>query len=122
MVPLVRDSCPSILLFCLFQRKAIHPFVVAKLKDNATSSDVAQLLAYYRALGGRLTPGYERSDDVRENSCSRLKVLDQHSQTDSMGTCEMDYTDPRNHQRISVLFCSFSHYSNNAPEFCMNPW
>lgn len=30
--------------------------------------------------------------------------------------------DPTNHQRLAVLFCSFSPESNNAPAFCVNPW
>lgn len=34
----------------------------------------------------------------------------------------MDVLDPMNHQRLAVLFYSFSHESSNAPAFCVNPW
>lgn len=38
------------------------------------------------------------------------------------GSDRFEVFDPMNHQKMAVLFCSFSHESNNAPAFCVNPW
>lgn len=98
----------------VLQKGTIHPFAVAKLKDDATNENIKKLLAFYRASGGRLVP-----DGKRRSSGSKSY---RRNSTVNCATFDTNLADPRNHQRISVLFCSFSHYSNNSPEFCVNPW
>lgn len=39
-----------------------------------------------------------------------------------LGETQIDSLDPLKHQRLSVLFCSYSPVSANSPYFCVNPW
>lgn len=73
------------------------------------------MLASYRACGGRykkkkilVLPTKEEEAYNRKNSI--------------VGSDKSEVFDPMNHQRLAVLFCSFSSESNNAPAFCVNPW
>lgn len=71
------------------------------------------MLAHFRACGGR----YEK----RENIC--VKNISRAAQkTDSNEGGPKDVFEPQNHQRLAVLFCSYSSNSNNAPAFCVIPW
>lgn len=70
------------------------------------------MLAHFRACGGR----YEK----RENVCIEVNEV-KTRKTDNEALTK-DVLDPVNHQRLAVLFCSFSFESNNAPAFCVNPW
>lgn len=73
------------------------------------------MLANFRACGGRykkkkvlILPSKNEETNNRKNSI--------------VGTDRFEVFDPNNHQRLAVLFCSFSSESNNAPAFCVNPW
>ncbi|XP_075225146.1 1-phosphatidylinositol 3-phosphate 5-kinase fab1 isoform X2 [Lycorma delicatula] len=90
----------------------IHPFVVAKLTNTAESSEVQTLLANFRACGGRLPLP----------SKSLMTQFSRPAPSLSTTPPLLDALDPANHQKLAVLFCSFSHASNNAPAFCVNPW
>ncbi|XP_024937173.1 1-phosphatidylinositol 3-phosphate 5-kinase isoform X2 [Cephus cinctus] len=94
--------------------KPQHPFVQAKLTTTADSREVQTLLADFRACGSRLYPTYNVVADIK-----RVTV---QSETSEPATIHPDCLDPASHQRLSVLFCSFSHNSNHAPAFCVNPW
>lgn len=76
------------------------------------NEEIQTLLALYRACGGRLEPVNEYKKISCQKSFSNGNVKQQ----------EIDFMDPQNHQKLSVLFCSFSHVSSNSPEFCVNPW
>lgn len=69
------------------------------------------MLAHFRACGGT----YEK----RENVCRQVDEEAKKVENDGLAK---DVLDPTNHQRLAVLFCSFSSESNNAPAFCVNPW
>lgn len=69
------------------------------------------MLANFRACGGT----YEK----RENICRPMEKEIKKSDNDGV---PKDVLDPSNHQRLAVLFCSFSSESDNAPAFCVNPW
>ncbi|CAH1099797.1 unnamed protein product [Psylliodes chrysocephalus] len=91
--------------------KHLHPFLITKLTKNAEDPNVQNLVANFRACGGR----YEK----KENICVEKKSEKLSEKTE---TNAKDVLDPVNHQRLAVLFCSYSTESNNAPAFCVNPW
>nr|CAI5827442.1 unnamed protein product [Callosobruchus analis] len=90
--------------------KPLHPFLTTNI-TNVDNVQTQNLLAHFRACGGR----YEK----RENICKQEKKAEERPD----GVAESkDALDPKNHQRLAVLFCSFSYESNNSPAFCVNPW
>ncbi|XP_065212151.1 putative 1-phosphatidylinositol 3-phosphate 5-kinase isoform X2 [Planococcus citri] len=96
----------------LFDKKPAHELVHAKLKDDVDSEEVQTMLAFYRAKGGRYS--------LKKKSTTSTSVPPRSSNV--VKPVNNDFLDPRNHQRLPVLFCSFSNLSNNAPEFCVHPW
>lgn len=104
-----------------------HPFVHARLTKCVESWEVQALLSSFRAVGGRLRHPEER-EDFGETSSGK------ESRTESKSSTQpdvqphwpqqtfVDALNPINHQRLAVLFCSFSQKSRNAPAFCVNPW
>lgn len=93
-----------------------HPFVTAKITDGVNSLEVQTLLALFRANGGRIPIGINE----REN-----KEVPESVKTDqkmSTPAKRLDVLDPVNHQRLPVLFCSYSYNSQNSPAFCVDPW
>lgn len=93
--------------------KPQHPFVKAKITTSADSREVQTLLANFRACGSRL---YSTNSVMSEE-----KQVSVQNEVNEQSSSWPDCLDPANHQRLSVLFCSFSHNSNNAPAFCVNP-
>ena len=92
-----------------------HPFISAKLTNVAGSTEVQKLLASFRACGGRLP--------IPTDSCSPTAVTTTIApQQIPSPPRPLDALDPSKHQRLAVLFCSYSHASQNAPAFCVNPW
>ncbi|XP_017776695.1 PREDICTED: 1-phosphatidylinositol 3-phosphate 5-kinase [Nicrophorus vespilloides] len=93
--------------------KSPHEFVTTSICTNVDSNDIQAVLANFRAVGGRL-PKKQVLDIVcteDDRVEKKEKFLDPRN-----------VFDPRNHQRLAVLFCSFSQNSSNAPAFCVNPW
>ncbi|XP_066249810.1 1-phosphatidylinositol 3-phosphate 5-kinase isoform X1 [Euwallacea similis] len=90
--------------------RVLHPFLNAKI-TNIDDNNVQNMLAHFRACGGQY-PKKEvlnvGANETQEESSTEKGLL--------------DVLDPMNHQRLAVLFHSFSHESNNAPAFCVNPW
>ncbi|KAK9746951.1 FYVE zinc finger [Popillia japonica] len=97
--------------------KPPHPFTTARITGNVDSNEIQTVLAHFRACGGRLEKKSTLdvvSKDSNENLKKRLR-----------GDLEFDHIDvldPNNHQKLAVLFCSYSHKSHNAPAFCVYPW
>ncbi|GJQ83295.1 putative translation initiation factor IF-2, N-terminal region [Trypoxylus dichotomus] len=97
--------------------KPPHPFITARITGNVDSNEIQTLLAHFRACGGRLEKKATLDVINKDNDESLKKKL--------RGDLELDYLDvldPSNHQRLAVLFCSYSHKSHNAPAFCVYPW
>lgn len=91
-----------------------HPFISACLtKRISDDNEILGLLANFRACGGRLTHKKMECSENKKEESPKLR---------RKNTPGLDILDFDNHQRIAVLFCSFSHKSNNAPAFCVNPW
>ncbi|XP_046386822.1 1-phosphatidylinositol 3-phosphate 5-kinase isoform X2 [Ischnura elegans] len=118
-----------------------HPFLRAKLTGSINSEAVQTMLANFRACGGHVPPFGGESDEEcaeaekkqpeREKGGNTYKygLLDGPRGSigethDSAGhwPIKLDALDPFNHQCLPVLLCSYSHSSNNAPYFCVNPW
>lgn len=97
--------------------KPRHPFVRARLTTDCDGREVLSLLANFRACGSRLYPTHN------------VLLLDKRpidNGNEQQGVAAVvrppDCLDPDSHQRLSVLFCSFSHTGNDTPAFCVNPW
>lgn len=86
--------------------------MTTKITSPVDSNNIQNLLASFRASGGR----YEK----KEMLCIQANA--QRKNEPEQEPEKLDVLDPTNHQRLSVLFCSFSHESPNAPAFCVNPW
>lgn len=77
------------------------------------NNELQGLLAHFRACGGRY---------VKRPFSIEIKN-DDNNYINEMDSLELlDVLEPNNHQRLAVLFYSFSHSSNNAPAFCVYPW
>ncbi|KDR20319.1 1-phosphatidylinositol 3-phosphate 5-kinase isoform X2 [Zootermopsis nevadensis] len=103
-----------------------HPFVSAKLTSTVESCEVQTLLAHFRACGGRVTstptsPELLHSTKAPTQGCSTTGDAVNTSAVSKQSSWP-DALDPANHQRLAVLFCSYSHESQNAPAFCVSPW
>lgn len=95
--------------------KPPHPFITARFRTSADSNEFQSLLAHFRACGGRFEHrNIMYNDDTDENDFEENKKLIAESEHG-----HLDALDPLNHQRLAILFCSFSHMSNNAPAFCV---
>lgn len=94
--------------------KPQHPFVQARLTTDVDSQEVQALLANFRACGSRLYP----TNNVLSDKQQIIMQSEMNDQTPVWPDC----LDPASHQRLSVLFCSFSHTGNDTPAFCVNPW
>nr|XP_023014888.1 1-phosphatidylinositol 3-phosphate 5-kinase isoform X1 [Leptinotarsa decemlineata]XP_023014889.1 1-phosphatidylinositol 3-phosphate 5-kinase isoform X1 [Leptinotarsa decemlineata] len=92
--------------------KPPHPFLLAQITSSVDNPNIQNMLANFRACGGR----YEK----KENIC--LKIESKTVEKAEPEVIVKDALDPHNHQRLAVLFCSYSSESNNAPAFCVNPW
>ncbi|XP_044763369.1 1-phosphatidylinositol 3-phosphate 5-kinase [Coccinella septempunctata] len=88
-----------------------HPFTTAKFITSVDSNEIQNLLAHFRACGGRFKK--------RNSILKPLRKVEEVSVKEESD--KIDVLDPLNHQRLAVLFCSFSNESLNAPAFCMNP-
>ncbi|EFA00380.1 1-phosphatidylinositol 3-phosphate 5-kinase [Tribolium castaneum] len=96
--------------------KPLHPFLRTKITTSVDNNEIQSLLAHFRACGG----SYEK----REILCKPPVQVDEEilQNKDKNYYNKLDVLEINNHQRLSVLFCSFSHESTNSPAFCVNPW
>ncbi|XP_011310721.1 putative 1-phosphatidylinositol 3-phosphate 5-kinase [Fopius arisanus] len=93
--------------------KPRHPFTLVKITSRVDTREVQALLSHFRACGSRLN----RSNNV---ILERKPVISVETNDTPIWP---DCLDPASHQRLPVLFCSFSHNTNDAPaSFCVNPW
>jgi len=95
-----------------------HPFVSTKLTLPADHPEVQALMANFRAVGRRL-----RHPNEPMPTDGSFKKPKSEKNGDERGVkAQVDALNPFNHQKLAVLFCSFSSESTNAPAFCVNPW
>lgn len=99
--------------------KSQHPFAQIRLTTDADNREVQSLLADFRARGSRLHPTHNVLLDKTQLPSSATPA---ESNEQPLIPSWPDCLDPASHQRLSVLFCSFSHTGNDTPAFCVNPW
>ncbi|XP_076246604.1 1-phosphatidylinositol 3-phosphate 5-kinase fab1 [Calliopsis andreniformis] len=108
------EQCGSENPLAKLKLKPQHPFVQARLTTDVDSREVQTLLANFRACGSRLYP--------TNNVLSEKQHVAMQTEATDQTPRWPDCLDPASHQRLSVLFCSFSHTGNDTPAFCVNPW
>ncbi|XP_072386330.1 1-phosphatidylinositol 3-phosphate 5-kinase [Diabrotica undecimpunctata] len=96
--------------------KPLHPFLLSKLTKPVEDKNIQNLLAHFRACGGK----YEK----KEHICVKAQQETQKNikPNNNAENSAKDVLDLIHHQRLAVLFCSYSTESDNAPAFCVNPW
>ncbi|KOC63940.1 Putative 1-phosphatidylinositol 3-phosphate 5-kinase [Habropoda laboriosa] len=99
--------------FMNLKLKPQHPFVQARLTTTIDNREVQALLSNFRACGSRLYP-------TNNVLLDKQQVVTQSEVNDQVPIWP-DCLDPASHQRLSVLFCSFSHTGSDTPAFCVNP-
>ncbi|KAL8580115.1 hypothetical protein ACOMHN_061229 [Nucella lapillus] len=107
-----------------------HPFVLSDMIAPANDNNILTLLADFRARGGRICISEEgRRNGVQQQNSPKAKkeALEETLTSDSArtGICwekKTDCLDLWNHQRLSVLFSSYSYKSPNHPNPCVYPW
>ncbi|XP_037095960.1 1-phosphatidylinositol 3-phosphate 5-kinase isoform X2 [Syngnathus acus] len=122
-----------------------HGLTSTRIVEQLNSSqDLANMLAEYRAKGGRirqresidpfnsanaagLVNGYHRSEETPspliKGPIKADSEDDKPSKQSETGVVpKMDSLTPVNHQRLCVLFSSSSTQSSNAPNPCVSPW
>ncbi|KAK5642357.1 hypothetical protein RI129_008524 [Pyrocoelia pectoralis] len=94
--------------------KPSHPFITARIRTSADSVEFQSMLANFRACGGRLQHRDAfTNDENKENEQQETKHVFEYESN------HLDALDLLSHQKLAVLFCSFSHLSNNSPAFCV---
>ncbi|XP_021945128.2 1-phosphatidylinositol 3-phosphate 5-kinase isoform X2 [Folsomia candida] len=103
-----------------------HLFTTSKLTSAIGSDEVQGLIADFRRKGSRLElePGgnFLSSAEYNPSDTSSWNTVEQDKMKPGLGETQIDSLDPLKHQRLSVLFCSYSPVSANSPYFCVNPW
>ncbi|XP_066965143.1 1-phosphatidylinositol 3-phosphate 5-kinase isoform X1 [Macrobrachium rosenbergii] len=132
--------------------KPAHKFMNFKVTEEMKSTDIQNLIADFRARGGQMElickcKNKNRRDCSIERNESSHQVIIEGLPTDATGlmtngtnknaiydhwnvpgglmlTSEgrVDALHPFNHQRLSVLFSSFTDVTDPPPDFCVNPW
>ncbi|XP_064466528.1 1-phosphatidylinositol 3-phosphate 5-kinase-like [Ornithodoros turicata] len=98
-----------------------HPFTLLKLTSSEWDSGAAQaLLADFRARGGRIQVLCQHNRNWNVTKSARKALHSEAGQRNYGGESRIDALSAYNHQRIAVLFCSYSPTSSNAPYFCVN--
>ncbi|XP_038644610.1 1-phosphatidylinositol 3-phosphate 5-kinase isoform X7 [Scyliorhinus canicula] len=107
-----------------------HDLLSTRITHSLGSNQsLSKLLADYRARGGRIKnkvidPFMQSKED---NSKTVMKDGEDDSQrgqiqNELMWPTKVDCLSPANHQKLCVLFSSYSVQSSNAPNPCVSPW
>ncbi|XP_070187506.1 1-phosphatidylinositol 3-phosphate 5-kinase-like isoform X2 [Littorina saxatilis] len=107
-----------------------HPFVLSEMTAPANNNSTQGMLADFRARGGRICINRDaKMNGISRDSSPKPKkeILDDALSGDiaRTGICwekKTDCLDIRNHQKLSVLFSSYSYRSPNHPNPCVYPW
>ncbi|XP_046543785.1 LOW QUALITY PROTEIN: 1-phosphatidylinositol 3-phosphate 5-kinase-like [Haliotis rubra] len=105
-----------------------HPFILQQLTAPLHENSTQALLADFRARGGRINvlPPLDPRVDLQRD-VMRKAVFDEQSENEKnkpgvLWEKKIDCLDPANHQKMAVLFSSYSHKSANHPNPCVYPW
>ncbi|XP_074643443.1 1-phosphatidylinositol 3-phosphate 5-kinase-like isoform X3 [Tubulanus polymorphus] len=116
------------------EKKDTHPFVSCMMTAPIDHPTNKAMLADFRARGGQIHPlsckeVQEKLNRTisRESRSSRDSTEGQSASKCVNGSSDnwsqhIDCLDIYRHQRLAVLFSSYSYISNNYPNPCINPW
>lgn len=101
-----------------------HPFITDRLSLPVTDLQIQAELADFRARGGRIPFEQAQNGCSRDGSpvtsvCSQSKV---QSESERESKNPLECLSPYQHQRLCLLFSSFSTQSINYPHHCVSPW
>ncbi|XP_024081526.1 1-phosphatidylinositol 3-phosphate 5-kinase isoform X2 [Cimex lectularius] len=99
--------------------KDVHEFVKAKLIESVDSNEIKALLASYRATGGRF-PIKMTKPTKMEAYYDQLVINNINASKNIKDGTPKDVLDPDNHQRLLMLFCSYTQ-NRSSPTFCVDP-
>lgn len=104
-----------------------HSFTTLKLTSAIGSDEVQGSIADFRRKGSRLDlvpegRSFLVSEEFNRSDASSWNTLEHDKMKPGLGGEQIDALDPLKHQRLSLLFCSYSPVSANSPYFCVNPW
>ncbi|KAK7498566.1 hypothetical protein BaRGS_00010226 [Batillaria attramentaria] len=106
-----------------------HPFVLSEMTAAAHENSTQALLADFRARGGRIymLSGEGKNGVSRDSAKAKKEAVEETlaNEYGRTGICwekKTDCLDVRNHQKLSVLFSSYSYRSPNHPNPCVYPW
>ncbi|KAM9305916.1 1-phosphatidylinositol 3-phosphate 5-kinase [Gastrophryne carolinensis] len=109
-----------------------HELLNTRISEHLVESqNLANILADYRARGGRIRqkeedPFVQNAETLNGLSKSEAKHdFDEDktiNQNEISWNSKIDCLSTLNHQRLCVLFSSSSAQSNNAPSACVSPW
>ncbi|CAG5126011.1 unnamed protein product, partial [Candidula unifasciata] len=102
-----------------------HSLITCKLTEPIWDSNTQTLLADFRARGGRIQLDEDTGRQSQVDAGSK-KVDDSQGFDPSISGLlwekKIDCLDPTNHQKLMVLFSSYSYKSANHPYPCVYPW
>ncbi|XP_048238602.1 1-phosphatidylinositol 3-phosphate 5-kinase-like isoform X1 [Haliotis rufescens] len=105
-----------------------HPFILQQLTAPLHENTTQALLADFRARGGRINvlPPLDPRFDLQRDMM-RKAIFDEQSENEKNKPGvhwekKIDCLDTGNHQKMAVLFSSYSHKSANHPNPCVYPW
>ncbi|KAK0041710.1 1-phosphatidylinositol 3-phosphate 5-kinase [Biomphalaria pfeifferi] len=101
-----------------------HALITCKLTEPIRENETQKLLADFRARGGRIHVLEGLSSTKQNQTEGGLKKSDDTG-LDFNGLLwekKIDCLDPVNHQKLMVLFSSYSYKSSNHPQPCVYPW
>ncbi|XP_035827768.1 1-phosphatidylinositol 3-phosphate 5-kinase [Aplysia californica] len=106
-----------------------HAFITSNLTEPIWENSIQSILADFRARGGRINVlhdnNHRQQQAITEASGKKMDELfgpDNFSGGGPLWEKKLDCLDPMNHQRLMVLFSSFSFKSSNHPYPCVYPW
>ncbi|XP_041119018.1 1-phosphatidylinositol 3-phosphate 5-kinase-like isoform X2 [Polyodon spathula] len=106
-----------------------HELTNTRIADHLGSSQgLSRMLADFRARGGRIrqkdTDPFAHCKEASGKTGTKSESEDDrgHVQNEMAWDSKIDCLNPANHQRLCVLFSSFSAQSSNAPNPCVSPW
>ncbi|XP_052764126.1 1-phosphatidylinositol 3-phosphate 5-kinase-like isoform X2 [Mya arenaria] len=108
-----------------------HEFIRQPLRESANNISIQTLMAKFRAYGGRINimepvktvdSRTARNNKENKNKGKQLEVEVPKVDNSVPREHKVDCLDTVQHQKITVLFSSFSFQSENHPYPCVYPW
>lgn len=104
--------------------ESLHEFISFSFTQSASSEEVKDLLSNFRSHAGSLFHRVDCDDHDDMDEVDNFQTPAKRPSTlfKPVLNPDIDSLDPGNHQRIAVLFSSYSLQSPISPLFCVPPW